>query len=266
MYLREIKASRTLEIRDLHIVFRTATGLTEAVRGISLSVRKGRITALVGESGSGKSVTAMSVMNLLSWNGRISAGKIFLGSTDVLQLKASERRRLNGSVFGMIFQDPTASLDPLFTIGDQMTEGIMRHRHISRKEAEEISRRQLSAMHMQDVDYLMGRRPFELSGGMCQRVMIAMVMALEPDFLIADEPTTALDVTVQEQILRQIRSLCLEKDIGVLFITHDLGVVAEIADDVYIMKDGRIEENGSVFDIFDHPAQPYTKRLMASIL
>lgn len=262
----ENKRFSKLEIQNLHIAFRTSSGIVNAVRGIDLTIRQGQITALLGESGSGKSVTALSVMNLLPFNGRVAKGRILLDETDLLQLSKKSRGDLCGKRLGMIFQDPVGSLDPLFSIGSQMAEGILRHRRVSRRQALHIAERYLEAMHLRDAGRLLKLRPFELSGGMCQRVMIAMTMALEPDFLIADEPTTALDVTVQQQILRELYRLCRAQGVGILFITHDLGVVAEIADEVYVMKDGQIVESGNVYDVYSHPVQPYTRKLMASIL
>ncbi|MBQ8306255.1 MAG: ABC transporter ATP-binding protein [Blautia sp.] len=255
-----------LSIENLCVDFDTPEGIVHAVRDVSLKVHKGRITALVGESGSGKSVTSLAVMSLLARNGSINNGKIICNGTDLLALSVKERHALNGRTFGMIFQDPGAALDPLFTVEQQMTEGLREHQRISRQEARELSIRYLKAVNLQEPESLLKKRPFELSGGMCQRVMIAMTMALQPDYLIADEPTTALDVTVQKQILRQIYQLCREQEIGILFITHDLGVVAEIADEVAIMQAGQIVENGDVLQIFEHPQHAYTKQLLNAVL
>ena len=255
-----------LEIRNLSVDFQTPGGIVHAVRNVSLHMKKGRITAMAGESGSGKSVTSLAVMGLLARNGRVREGQILLDGQDILQMPARERKALNGRRFGMIFQDPAASLDPLFSVEDQMTEGIRIHSRVSRREAHDICLRQLSEVNLVNPEEVLKKRPFELSGGMCQRVMIAIAMAQRPDFLIADEPTTALDVTVQKQILRQICSLTRRHNTGVLFITHDLGVVAEVADEVAVMKDGEIVEYGDVLQIFDRPVHPYTKRLLAAVL
>ena len=255
-----------LQIHDLCVDFATQHGTVHAVKGVTLTAVKGRITALVGESGSGKSVTSLAVMDLLARNGRIASGRILYGSRDLLTLPERERRKLNGTVFSMIFQDPSGSLDPLFTIEDQMEEGILAHRKISRREARCLCLEYLRAVNLRDPETLLRARPHELSGGMCQRVMIAIAMALQPDFLIADEPTTALDVTVQKQILKKIWHLSREQGMGVLFITHDLGVVAEIADDVCIMQKGMIVENGPVLEIFEHPRHPYTRTLLQAIM
>lgn len=262
----ECQQNDTLQIRDLSVNFKTVRGTVHAVRQVSMTVRKGRIHALVGESGSGKSVTSLAVMDLLAKNGTVTNGEILLKNEDLLSIKRKQRSKFLGSTLGMIFQDPTASLDPLFTIGDLMTEGLMEHQKLSRKEAWKIAVESLRAVNLTDPEYLMTKRPFELSGGMCQRVMIAIVMSMQPEYLIADEPTTALDVTVQKQILQQIYSLCHEKNIGVLFITHDLGVVAEIADEVSIMQNGVIVESGTVEEIFYDPKHEYTKKLLAAVL
>ena len=256
----------TLQIRNLQVDFETAHGIVHAVKGVDLTVRKGQITALVGESGSGKSVTSLAVMSLLARNGRIAGGQILYGDRDLLTLSGKERRKMNGTVFSMIFQDPSGSLDPLFTIEDQMTEGILAHRRISRGEARKQCLDYLRAVNLRDPEALLRARPHELSGGMCQRVMIAIAMALQPDFLIADEPTTALDVTVQKQILKKIWHLSRDQGMGILFITHDLGVVAEIADTVSIMQDGAIVESGPVLEIFENPRHPYTRQLLQAIM
>ena len=265
-YQQTEQKEKELRIRHLSVDFDTSGGTVHAVRGVDLTVRKGSITALVGESGSGKSVTSLAVMNLLARNGRITDGQIFYDEQDLLRLPEGERRKRNGTVFSMIFQDPSASLDPLFTIEDQMTEGILAHQKISRQQAKKQCLEYLKAVNLRDPETLLSARPHELSGGMCQRVMIATAMALQTDILIADEPTTALDVTVQKQILKKIWHLSRDQQMGVLFITHDLGVVAEIADDVSIMQNGSIVETGTVWDVFENPQHPYTRRLLQAIM
>ena len=262
----ESQENRTLKIQNLYVEFKTKGGIISAVEGVSLEVKRGKITALVGESGSGKSVTSLAVMNLLPPNAKMRSGEIFLGETNVQKLTSKERQELNGTVMGMIFQDPSTSLDPLYTVGNQMIEGIMQHQRIGKKEAYDRAVSCLKAVNLQDSELLMRKYPFELSGGMCQRVMIAITMGLKPSFLIADEPTTALDVTVQQQILTEIYRMSREEEMGVLFITHDLGVVAEIADDVCIMQDGKVVENAEVNTIFENPPHAYTKKLLNSIL
>ncbi len=264
--MADMNDNREIKIENLEIDFRIKKGTVSVIKNIDMSVKKGRVTALVGESGSGKSVTSHAVMGLLPMNVKKLSGKIWIDGESVESLSVKERQKINGTKVGMIFQDPVDSMNPLYTVGNQMIEGIRRHRKISKSEAEEKAVQSLEAVNLSNARQLMKKYPFELSGGMCQRVMIAMTMSLEPEYLIADEPTTALDVTVQKQIIKELLYMSHEKNVGILFITHDLGVVAEVADDVYIMKDGKIVEQGTVYDIFDHPEHPYTKMLLDAIL
>ena len=254
-----------LVIKKLHIEFEMDNDTIHAVKGVSLEIPTGRITALVGESGSGKSVTSLAVMDLLPENGRIREGEIWLKDKPLHLMGKKERRQVNGRGVGMIFQDPGASLDPLYTVGSQITEGIRMKKQVSRKEAYRQGIFYLNAVNLPEPSRLMKMYPFELSGGMCQRVMIAMTIALSPDFLIADEPTTALDVTVQKQILSELYRLSRDENMGILLITHDLGVVAEIADYVYIMRQGQIVEEADAAALFHHPEQPYTRMLLDGI-
>ena len=244
-----------LKVKRLHVEFQTSHGMVHAVKDVSLEVKRGRIHALVGESGSGKSVTSLTIMNLLAGNGKVISGDVTLNEKSLLKLSGKEKR-----------QDPTAALDPLFTVEQLLLEGLRKHRRMSKKQAREAALESLRMMNLRDPEELMKKKPYELSGGMCQRVMIAIAMSMKPDYLIADEPTTALDVTVQKQILEEIYQLSRKENLGVLFITHDLGVVAEIADDVSIMKDGEIVENGTVEEIFYHPQHSYTKKLLDAVL
>lgn len=262
----ECQQTDRLTVTDLHVEFYTSEGVVRALNGVSLEVQRGKITALVGESGSGKSVTSLAIMDLLPANGKVVKGDIRTGDIHFKDLSPKQRQKLNGTLMGMIFQDPLASLNPLYTVGNQMSEGLLCHYKINRKEAVEKSVSYLEAVDLQNPEQLMKKYPFELSGGMCQRVMIAIAMALHPTFLIADEPTTALDVTVQRQILSEIYQMSKKENVGVLFITHDLGVVAEIADYVYIMQDGEIVEDADVDTVFHHPKHYYTKQLLNAIL
>lgn len=255
-----------LSVRGLAVEFRGPRGVVQAVRGIDLSVQRGQVAALVGESGCGKSVTAAAVMGILSPGGRQTAGQIHVDGLCVSALKGAQRRALNGHLIGMIFQDPAASLDPLYTVGRQMTEGLAGRGSLPRRQAARQAVDLLAAVSLPDPAALMRRYPFELSGGMCQRVMIAMAMLQQPRYLIADEPTTALDVTVQKQILSELHQMSRKRDVGILLITHDLGVVAEIADTVFVMQHGRILESGTVFDVFDRPESAYTRLLLDAIL
>ena len=224
----EWQENKTLKIQNLRVDFLTKTGTIQAVKGVNLTVPKGKITALVGESGSGKSVTSLAVLGLLPRNGKIVEGEITAEGMEFGKLSKEQKKRWNGSTVGMIFQDPSASLNPLYTVGNQITEGIRQRQKMKKEEAEKLAISYLKAVKLPNQKQLMKKYPFELSGGMCQRVMIAIAMALKPKYLIADEPTTALDVTVQRQILSEIYRMSREQKMGILFITHELGVVDDI--------------------------------------
>ena len=254
-----------LKVKRLHVEFQTSHGMVHAVKDVSLEVKRGRIHALVGESGSGKSVTSLTIMNLLAGNGKVISGDVTLNEKSILKLSGKEKRQLYGDRIGMIFQDPTAALDPLFTVEQLLLEGLRKHHRMSKKQAREIALESLRMMNLRDPEELMKKKPYELSGGMCQRVMIAIAMSMKPDYLIADEPTTALDVTIQAQILDLMKDLQKKTKMGIIFITHNLGVVADICDKVSVMYAGRIVEQGPVDDIFYKPAHPYTKGLLRSM-
>ena len=253
----------SLELRNLKISFSDYTKKeTRAVKGLNLTLPKGKIVALVGESGCGKTVTSLAIMNLLKENAKVS-GEIFCNGQAIHQMSEKQRQNCNGKLFGMIFQEPVEALDPLFTIKKQMMEGLRKHRKVKKSEGLEIISKGLQSMNFQNPVDILNKYPHELSGGMCQRVMIASVLVQEVEYLIADEPTTALDVTIQKQILIQLYNLSREKNIGILFITHDLAAVAEIADYVYVMKDGELVEEGDIFEVFDKPKNEYTRNLIA---
>ena len=254
-----------LKVKRLHVEFQTSHGMVHAVKDVSLEVKRGRIHALVGESGSGKSVTSLTIMNLLAGNGKVISGDVTLNEKSLLKLSGKEKRQLYGDRIGMIFQDPTAALDPLFTVEQLLLEGLRKHRRMSKKQAREAALESLRMMNLRDPEELMKKKPYELSGGMCQRVMIAIAMSMKPDYLIADEPTTALDVTIQAQILDLMKDLQKKTGMGIIFITHNLGVVADICDKVSVMYAGKIVEQGPVDDIFYEPAHPYTKGLLRSM-
>ncbi|SDD33620.1 ABC transporter ATP-binding protein [Auraticoccus monumenti] len=255
-----------LSLRGLSIEFATSRGVVRAVQDVSLDVVGGRTLALLGESGSGKSVTAQAVMGVLdSPPGRVTAGQVLLRGRDLLTVPAAERRKANGEVLSMVFQDSMSSLNPVFTVGEQIAELLRVRRGSSRRVAwagavELMDRVRIPAPAQRARDY-----PHQFSGGMRQRVMIAMAIALDPAVLIADEPTTALDVTVQAQIMELLRQLQEETGMGLVLITHDLGVVAEVADEVAIMYAGRIVEQGPIHQLFAHPSHPYTRGLLRSI-
>jgi len=253
-----------LEVDDLRTSFRTASGPAPAVRGLSFAVNAGETLAIVGESGSGKSVTALSILGLLNARAADVSGRVRLQGKDILGLGEPALRAMRGAAIGMVFQEPMASLNPVLTIGFQVGEAIRLHRKLGARAVREQSEALLRQVGIAAPARVLRLYPHQLSGGMCQRVMIAIAVACDPALLIADEPTTALDVTVQAQILALIRSLQARSQSGVLLITHDLGVVAELADRVIIMYAGRKVEEAEVETIFARPRHPYTRGLLAA--
>jgi peptide/nickel transport system ATP-binding protein len=257
--------SALLEVRDLRTSFAVDAGELSAVDGVSFTLDAGRTLSIVGESGCGKSVTALSLMGLIvAPPGRVS-GEIRFDGIDLTRLPAAAMRELRGNRLAMIFQEPMTSLNPAFTVGEQIVEGILQHRPLSRAAAKERALEMLHHVHIPSPERRFADYPHRLSGGMRQRVMIAMALACEPRLLIADEPTTALDVTIQAQILDLMRTLREETGTAIILITHDLGVVAELADEVAVMYAGRIVEQASVATLFAHPEHPYTVGLLGSI-
>ena len=255
-----------LQIRDLNIAFDTPRGQIRPVRDVSLDIFPGQIVALVGESGCGKSVTSLSILRLIPTPpGKVLSGKISLESRDLLALSEKEMRKVRGKDIAMIFQEPMTSLNPVYTIGDQIVEAIMLHQHVDTKRAYEIAEESLREVGIADAHRRLHEYPHQMSGGMRQRVMIAMALSCKPRLLIADEPTTALDVTIQAQILELLRKLQRETGMAILLITHDLGVVAENADVVAVMYASRVVEVATVEEIFDHPKHPYTQGLLRSV-
>ncbi|HEX4782164.1 MAG TPA: ABC transporter ATP-binding protein [Usitatibacter sp.] len=255
-----------LEVRGLATSFTTDDGTFNAVDGVSLTLEAGRTLGLVGESGCGKSVTALSIMGLIAAPaGRVAAGEILFEGEDLLQLPAAAMRDVRGNRISMIFQEPMTSLNPAFTIGMQISEGILRHRKVDRAEADRQAIEMLDKVRMPSPARRFGEYPHQLSGGMRQRAMIAMALALKPKLLIADEPTTALDVTIQAQILELMRTLRDETGTAIILITHDLGVIAELVEDVAVMYAGRIVEVAPVEALFAEPQHPYTIGLLGSI-
>ncbi|MEM8873589.1 MAG: ABC transporter ATP-binding protein [Planctomycetota bacterium] len=261
-----------LEVRDLRVSFTSATGVTEAVRGVSFDLPRGKTLALVGESGSGKSVTSYSLMRLIQSPGRIVGGSITLFPKDAPPIDITALREkdpliydVRGGRIGMIFQEPMTALSPVHTVGSQLVEALRLHKKIGRRAAWDRCIEMLAQVGMPDPDERMKAYPFELSGGMRQRVVIAMALAARPEVIIADEPTTALDVTVQAQILELLNGLQEQNGTSVLFITHDLGVVAQVADEVSVMRQGEIVERGNVRQVILHPQHDYTRKLIDSI-
>ncbi|MDR1019640.1 MAG: ABC transporter ATP-binding protein [Synergistaceae bacterium] len=258
-------AKKLLDIQNLHTSFFTHFGEVKAVDDVSLYLDRGETLGIVGESGSGKSVTMLSVMGLLSENGRVVSGSVTLSGRELSNLPEREMESVRGNEIGMIFQDPMTSLDPVFTIGHQITETIMKHKSVSREEAKARAIEILSSVMIPSPSRRMGQYPHEFSGGMRQRVMIAIALCCDPDILIADEPTTALDVTIQAQILDLMKDLNKRTGTSIILITHDLGVVAGICDRVNVMYAGHIAESGTVRDIFHMPRHPYTWGLLKSV-
>ena len=258
-----------LEFKNLVTEFKTEGNILKAVNDVSFTLNKGETIGIVGESGSGKSVTSLSSMRLIpNPPGRISNGEIVFhqkdgSKVDLVQLSEQEMRAFRGNELAMIFQEPMTSLNPVFTCGDQVMEAIMLHQNISKKGAKELTISLFEEVQLPDPERIFSTYPHQISGGQKQRVMIAMAMSCKPSILIADEPTTALDVTVQKTILELMKNLQKEHDMGILFITHDLGVIAELADKVIVMYKGKIVEQGTVWDIFNDPKHPYTKGLLA---
>ncbi|SFS65293.1 ABC transporter ATP-binding protein [Marininema halotolerans] len=254
-----------LEIKEFKMHFHTDKGVVKAVDGIDLSVNEGEVVGLVGESGCGKSVTSLSVMGLVPTPpGKVEAGSIQLAGRDLTRLKRREWRQVRGNEVAMIFQEPMTSLNPVFTVGSQMIEAIRQHRQVGKKEARHRAGEALREVGISR-DSILDEYPHQLSGGMRQRVMIAMAMVCEPKLLIADEPTTALDVTIQAQILDLMRRLNQEKGTAILMITHDLGVVAEMCSRVVVMYAGQVVEEADVNTLFSNPKHPYTAGLLRSI-
>ena len=264
-----MKPENILEVRNLKVDFHTSEGVVHAVKGISFDIPRGRTIGIVGESGSGKSVTSLSIMRLIkSPPGKITDGEIHFnhpekGAVNLLELPEAEMRKIRGNHISMIFQEPMTSLNPVFTCGYQVMEVLMLHQNMTKEQARQRTIELFKEVKLPRPEAMLNAYPHQISGGQKQRVMIAMAMACNPAILIADEPTTALDVTVQKTILELMEDLQREHDMSIIFITHDLGVIAEIADYVLVMYKGNIVEQGSVYDIFTNPKHPYTKGLLA---
>jgi len=254
-----------LQVKDLKTSFFTNSGEVKAVNGVSFNLEKGKVLGIVGESGSGKSVTAYSIMRILSDPGKVVGGSILFDGTDLAQLSKKQMREVRGSKISIIFQDPMTSLNPVYTIGNQIEEAIRLHTNRNKKEIKDRAIEMLTLVGVNEPARRVKQYPHELSGGMRQRVMIAMALACEPDILIADEPTTALDVTIQAQILELMQELQKKMGMAIIMITHDLGVIADMCDEIIVMYGGRICERGNAEDIFYNPKHEYTKGLLHSI-
>jgi oligopeptide transport system ATP-binding protein len=255
-----------LSVKDLEVTFKTEDGIVRAVNGLSFSLEAGETLGIVGESGSGKSVTALSIMRLIAMPpGRIEAGSIEFGGQDLLKLGEAQMRQIRGNKISMIFQDPMTSLNPVLTVGDQIAESITLHQHKNQREALARAVEMLKIVRIPEAEKRINNYPHQFSGGMRQRVMIAMALACDPQLLIADEPTTALDVTIQAQILDLMRDLQRRLNSAIIMITHDLGVVAEVCERVLVMYAGNLVEYGTVDQIFRDPKHPYTWGLLQSL-
>ncbi len=254
-----------LQVKDLHTTFVTDSGDVQAVNGVSFNLEPGKILGIVGESGSGKSVTAYSIMQILAENGRVTSGEVLYNGEDITKWNKKQMTSFRGKACSIIFQDPMTSLNPVFTIGNQLEEAIRLHTGKNKKQAKERAVEMLKLVGVNEPAKRVDQYPFELSGGMRQRVMIAMALACEPDILIADEPTTALDVTIQAQILELMQELQHKLGMAIIIVTHDLGVIADMCDEIIVMYGGRVCERGTADDIFYEPAHEYTKGLLRSI-
>ncbi len=253
-----------LSVRDLVIHFVTYDGIVKALDGVSFDIYRGEVFGLIGETGCGKTVTSLSILGLLPENARIISGKIFFKGENLLE-NPDKLKGIRGKGISMIFQDPATSLNPLYTVGNQITKVILTHQNVSKEEAKKKAIDLLKSVGLPDPERIMKFYPFELSGGMQQRVMIAIALSSNPDLLIADEPTSALDVTIQAQILDLLKKIRDERNISILFITHNFGIVAEMCDRIGVMYAGTVVEIGSVENILGNPMHPYTKGLLASI-
>ncbi len=254
-----------LEVNNLQTSFFTDAGEVKAVNNVSFNLERGKVLGIVGESGSGKSVTAYSILQILASTGKIVGGSVKLDGKELVGVDEKEMKNVRGNKISIIFQDPMTSLNPTYTIGRQLIEAIMLHTDRDRKQAKERAIEMLKLVNINDPEKRMKQYPFEHSGGMRQRIMIAMALACEPDILIADEPTTALDVTIQAQILELMTNLQKELGMAIIMITHDLGVVAQMCDEIIVMYAGSICEQGTADEIFYHPCHEYTKGLLRSI-
>jgi oligopeptide transport system ATP-binding protein len=259
-------AAPVLDVRGLKTVFRTRSGEVHAVNHVSFSLRKGELLGVVGESGSGKSVTMMSLVGLLPTPpAEVGGGQVMLGSRDLLKISLHDLQDVRGAKVGFVFQDPMTSLNPVFPVGQQIMEPLLRHMKMTKPQARKRAIELLELVGISDAEARLKAYPHQFSGGMRQRVMIAIALACDPDVLIADEPTTALDVTIQAQIIELIKELRQKLGMAIVWITHDLGVIAGIADRVMVMYGGQVVEQGAVREVFKHPAHPYTRALLKTV-
>ncbi|MEK3839216.1 MULTISPECIES: ABC transporter ATP-binding protein [unclassified Paenibacillus] len=258
------QAEYVLQVKDLKVSVETAAGYLPLIEDVSLELKPGRVLGLVGGSGSGKTVTSLALLQMLDRQTSVIEGSIRLHTRELNGLPEKDMRRLRGSSLALIMQNPMTAFSPVYTIGVQFVESIRTHVKLGKKEARACAIRSLADVNLPDPAALLGKYPYELSGGMLQRVMLALTLCLKPSVIIADEPTTALDVTNQLQVLRQLDRMRQEHGTAILLISHDLGVIAELADEVAVMQHGRIVETADVFELFDHPRHEYTRELLAA--
>lgn len=258
-------ADKILQVKNLKTYFHTEAGLVKAVNDVSFDVEKGKTLGIVGESGCGKSMTSLSIMRLIEKPGQIEGGEILLEGKDIVKMSEDEMRKIRGKKIAMIFQEPMTSLNPVFTIGQQLIEALLLHENMTKKEAKERAIEMLKLVKIPLAERRFDEYPHQLSGGMRQRVMIAMALAQNPSLIIADEPTTALDVTIQAQIMELMKEMKEKTGVSIMLITHDMGVVAEMADKIMVMYAGMVIEYATAREIFKDPKHPYTKGLLASI-
>jgi len=254
-----------LSVKNLVVEFPTRRGILTAVDNVSFDLERGEVLGLVGESGAGKSITGSAVIGLIEPPGRIAAGTVHLAGQRIDNLPSEKMRRIRGDKIGMVFQDPLSSLNPLYSVAEQLVETILTHKDISKKQARDRAIELLDEVGIPAADLRIDDYPHQFSGGMRQRVVIALALCADPELIIADEPTTALDVSVQSQIVSVLKKMCSEHGASVILITHDIGVIAEVADRVAVLYSGRMAEIGPVRDVIKHPQHPYTKGLMGSI-
>lgn len=254
-----------LEVKNLSLGFNLDDELHQVIYGVDFSVEPGKMLGIVGESGCGKTITSMAVLQLLPSNSQIMSGKIKFKNKDLLKMNNRDMQKVRGNKIALIPQDPLTSLNPLYTIGDQIIEAVMLHQHVDKKKAREIAIKSLEQVHIPEAEKRFDDYPHQFSGGMCQRVIIAMALSCKPEIIIADEPTTALDVTVQAQIMNLFKEIQQEQGTSIILITHDLALVSEVADEVLVMYSGRVVEYASAQEIFNNPQHPYTKGLLKAL-
>jgi ABC-type dipeptide/oligopeptide/nickel transport system, ATPase component len=254
-----------LEVTNLKTYFSAPDGVVKAVDGVSFSIEKGKVFGVVGESGSGKTLTALSILKLISWPGYISAGSVIFNGLDLIKLKEIDLRRIRGSKISIVFQEPASSFNPVFTIGEQIVEAVICHQGVDRDRARNIALESLDRVHIHDAKRIFYDYPHQISGGTKQRAMIAMALVNSPELVILDEPTSALDVTIQAQVLDLLKEIIEKEKLSILFISHDLGIVSKMCDEIAVMRKGRIVESGNADDILNHPAETYTISLLESV-